>query len=345
MTGPADSFQVGLAVESTFGTYVAPSRFFDSAKRPSWTAKPKNIYGAGMRPGQRVASRRKRINVGWECAGDLEMDVTSVGMGAILAAFFGASTVTKIGTTTAYQQVHTLAAGPLDPVSCTVQQTVERAGTTVAQTFLGAQCTQLDLSAKSGETVGLKSAWVARELDITKPVATASFPAVEETLTFVGGSVVTGSTLVVPTTTAVATITGGTTLAAVREVSLTLKKSGKQRDAVLGDVRPRQVVATAGATDLITGAMVVDYDSDTLLTAYLAQTPMAILLNFVGLAEIAAGIVPQLQVVLPVAIEDGALPAGSDGDVATTKVEFTGLTPDAGGEPIFAVYRSLDTAV
>lgn len=345
MTGPADSFQVGLAVETVFGTFVTPSRFFDSAKRPSWTAKAKNIYGSGMRPGQRVASRRKRLLVGWECAGDLEVDVTSVGMGAILKAFFGAATVTMIPATVAYQQVHTLATVPLDPISCTVQQTVERAGTTVAQTFLGAQCTQLDITAKSGEVVSMKSAWVARELDVSKPVATASYPATEETLTFIGGSIVVGTTLTAPTTTALATIAGGAPIGSVREISLTLKKGGKQRDAVLGDMRPRQVVVTAAATDLITGSAVIDYDTDALQTAYLAQTPTAMILNFAGVVEIATGVVPVLQIALPVALPDGALPAGADGDTATIKHEFTGLTPDAGGEPIYAVYRSLDTAV
>lgn len=336
-------YTVGLGKEATYGTAVAPSRFFEAESTLKETVT--TAYGSGHRPGQRVARGARRVVTKRESAGDITVDAQSVGLGFLLAAFFGVSSIAPIGETAARQQVHTLKKTDfLD--SYTVQQGIPRLGsaTTDAFTYAGAQCSQLVVNAAADAIVTLATSWVARSVSREAAYAAPSYPAELDLFVFTHGAVALGGdAFTAPTSTALAT--AGPPLAEVREVSLTLNNGLDSNGFNLGGrgTRTRPAAFTGGKQDAISGSVTLEYTTRDFVDAYLDQEDLVALLTFEGPQEIAAGVVPALQLAVPLVRLDGDLPTGNNGDVITVQHGFTGLTPVA-GEPVYAVYRSLDTA-
>lgn len=337
-------YTVGLSKEATYGTAVAPSRFFeaDSTLKEEISTE----QSPGMRPGTRVARADRRVEVKRECSGEITLDATTVGLGYFLSAFFGKSTIEKIGATAAYQQVHTLKTTDWSP-SYTVQQGIPRLGSSVtdAFTYSGAQCSTLSLEAAADAILTLTTGWVARELTLEQAYAAPSYPAALDLFTFVHGSVaIGGEAFIAPTATTLAS--AGDALADVTEFSLELDNGLDSNGFNLGGGgrRTRPAAYTGGKDDAISGSFTVEYTGREFVDAYLAQADLSAILTFEGPTEIATGVKPVLQFAVPLIRLNGDLPTGNGGEVITVQHEFTGLTP-AAGEPIYAVYRSLDTSL
>lgn len=336
-------YTVGMGKESVYGTPVTPTRFFEADA--TLKEKVTTAQGSGMRPGQRVARGARRVVVQRESSGDITLDAMSVGLGYLLGAFFGASTITALGATAARQQVHTLKTADFAD-SYTIQQGVPRLGsaTTDAYTYSGAQCGKLQVDAKAGAIVSVKTSWVAKALSTAPAYAAPSYPAALDLFTFAGGQVaIGGGAFTAPTTTTLAS--AGAALATVREISLTLDNGLDTGGFNLGGkgMRSRAAAYAGGKADAVGGSFTIEYTDRTLVDAYLAQTDLSVILTFEGPVEIATGILPCLQIAVPLARLDGDLPTGNKGDVITVQHPFAGLAP-ASGEPVYAVYRSLDTA-
>lgn len=337
-------YTVGLGKETTYGTAVAPTRFYSADATLKETVE--TVQGKSHRPGHRVARAAARPIVKRESSGDITLDAMSVGLGFILAAFFGGATTTQIGATAAHQQVHTMRKSDWSD-SYTIQQGIPRLGSSVvdAYTYAGAQCASLDIEAKDAQIVSIKSSWIARSLVLDQPLAPASYPAALELFTYVGGAVALGGgAFTAPTATALAT--GGAAIADVREVSLSLSNGLDSNGFNLGSGgrRSRPAAYRGGAGDAISGSLTLEYSSRTFVDAYLAQADLSLILTFQGTQEIAEGIVPVLQLVVPLVRLDGDVPTSNDGDVITVQHRFTGLSGAIAPEPVYAVYRSLDTA-
>jgi hypothetical protein len=95
----------------------------------------------------------------------------------------------------------------------------------------------------------------------------------------------------------------------------------------------------------IKGTMTIEYDVQTYLNAYLAQTPLAVVLTFTSATVISAGVSPVLQVCIPLVKLEGDTPNATTGVVKQT-VPFTVLDPGTSGvSPLYVVIRTADTAV
>ncbi|WP_066586308.1 phage tail tube protein [Cellulomonas timonensis] len=335
-------YTVGLGKESVYGQPVAPTRFFeaDSTLKESITT----VQGSGMRPGQRVARASRRAVVKRESAGDITLDTMSVGLGYLLGAFFGSTTTTAIGATAALQQVHTLKATDFAD-SYTIQQGIPRLGsdTTDAYTYAGAQCGSLDIEAKADSIVSVKTSWIARSLSLEQAYAAPSYPADVDLFTFVHGRVaIGGAAFTAPTTTAIAS--AGPALAEIRDVSVSLKNNLDAGGFNLGGAgrRSRPAALAGGKDDAVTGSFTAEYTGRDFVDAYLDQEDLSLVLTFEG-PTIATDVRALLQIAVPLARLDGDLPTGNGGDVITVSHPFKGYTPEA-GQPVYAVYRSLDTA-
>lgn len=337
-------FTVGLAQESTYGTPVTVSRFWEADA--SLKEKVTSAQGRGYRTGTRVARADRSVVVKRESSGDVELDAMSIGLGLLLKAFFGTSVVTQVPTTSVYQQNHTLAASDYLP-SFTLQQGIPRlaSATVDAYTYCGAQCTDLEISAKDGQIAQIKSSWMAKELKRDQALAPAVYPVGAELLTFVGASLAVGGTYTAPTATAPASIAGGLQIP-IRDVSLKLKNNLDSEGFNLGGggMRTRPGALKGAAEDVIGGELTAEYTDPALVDAYRNHTSLPLVLSFAGITPIGAGIVPLLQFAIPAVFLTGDVPVSNKGDVITVSHSFEGRTP-ASGEPIVAVYRSLDTAV
>ena len=128
--------QVGIAAETTYGTFVAPAKFVEFTKE-SLVEKKTVATSSGIAAGRLMALSSRRVVTQREVAGSLELEVTNKGMGVLLHALMG-TTVTPVqqAVTTAYLQTHTLA--DTWGKSLTIQKGVPlTTGTVTDKTFLG----------------------------------------------------------------------------------------------------------------------------------------------------------------------------------------------------------------
>ena len=334
---------VSLKKETVYGTAVVvdhPLEFLSE----SFENKPGFLQGKGLRPGFRVPRSARRSIGKQEAGGSLTIEAPTKGLGILLEAAFGANTVTVVPSQAGvYQQVHT-------PIltdflaSYTIQKGIPKLGGAVdAITFLGAQCSSLEISAKVGEIVEVATDWTAREAKTSIAYASPSYPTPLDVFTFVDGVICVGSTLTVPTATALAT--ANTPLANISEVSAKWDNNLDAGGWNIGGAGLRSRAAAVGLGAL-TGKLGATYDSAVLRDAYMAQTPLALLLTFADLSVIGTSAHPTLQLVVPCIKLEGELPKANGGDVVVQAIDFTGLDPEVSGQPaVYAVYLSTDTAI
>ena len=135
----------GYVNESTYGTYVAPTKF---ARVKSATANKTatRVQGEGIQSGIHGMLSSQYVETVTGGSGQLAFDVQSKNMGLLLQTLMGTSVTPVVqGATSAYLQTHTLA----DPAgkSLTVQLGLpNRAGTVTPATLKGCKVTQAAFS-------------------------------------------------------------------------------------------------------------------------------------------------------------------------------------------------------
>ncbi|WP_313812359.1 phage tail tube protein [Glutamicibacter sp.] len=331
---------LGLGLENAYGVAATPDQFLEFVSE-SLAWNPEIVQGEGLRVGSRVPRTARRALAKEMSGGDIELEVTTKGMGRLFHAILGASTNTQIGSGPAYQQVHTFTDGALP--SFTVQKGVPLIGGGAIQphTFHGAVVESAELSAAQGEIVKLTTTWNARETVTDTPYVPTVYPANMELFTFVHGSITIGGSVTAPTNTALAA--GGTVAGNITEFTLSLSNGIDEGGFTFGSEGKRGRRPEVGLVEA-TGSMVAEYDNNLLRDAFLNQESLQIVLTFEAGAEIAPGVRPALQVFLSSVKLDGQLPASNGGEPVTQEIDFTSL--DAlipGVKPVYVVYRSTDT--
>lgn len=340
MTTQLDA-SIGLGVESTYGTGVTPTKFPEFLTE-TFNWKPTFVQGAGFRVGSRVArNERRALGKNW-VEGDLELECVTRGLGVFFNALLGSSVSTLVSGS-AYQQVHTLTHS--DPLpSYTIQKGIPLLGGGAAQpiTMAGAVVSKGELAAKTGEIVTLKTSWNAKSITTATAYAAPSYIAANEVFTFVEGAITVGGTVTNPTNTALAT--GGTAVADVLDFDLQIDNGLDANGFTFGGGGMQSRRPVAGLAK-VTGTMTIEFDAMTYLAAYLAQTPLAVVLTFTSATVISAGVSPVLQIVCPLVKLEGDTPNATNGVVKQT-VPFTVLDPAVSGtEPLYVVIRTADTAI
>lgn len=340
MTTVFDS-AVGLSKESSFGTYVAPTKFIEFTEE-SFKKTPTVVTGSGRRYGERVRRGDRRVVTAWDVAGTFTTELLTKGMGALFEAVMGTGVSTQIAAGPGYQQVFNPSAG--DPVSSySIQKSVPFVGgATQPHSFLGMYATGFTLAIAAGGVPTLQIQWAGKDLDTTKSFVTPSYPASTELFSFVGGNVVVGGTLTAPTATAVASIAGGI-VADVTDFTLTVDNGMSPGRRYLGG---SGLIGKAGFLGElgISGSITVDYSSNALRDAFLAQTDLALLLEFKSATAITAGVFPTVQVVVPLIRLEGDIPTDAAGGPVSLQIGFTGLQK-TGSQPITVVVVTAETAI
>lgn len=141
---------IGFAAESTYGTYVAPTRFLEYIKAD--LKKKKNVVqGGGLAAGRIAQLGSRRVVTSESVEGGFELEVANNGMGLLLAHLLGSSaTPVQQGATAAYLQAHTV--GDNIGKSLTIQHGVpDLTGTVRPFTFKGCKLSGAEFSCKVGE--------------------------------------------------------------------------------------------------------------------------------------------------------------------------------------------------
>jgi hypothetical protein len=155
--GSGLSASFGIATETTVGTPVAVTRFFEFDSE-SMAMKKHTAQGAGLRSGGLVQRAARRSNIAREVQGDVNFAPTTNGFGLLLTHMLGSysTTPTSIGSGL-YQQIHNV--GPLAGKSFTTQIVKpDTTGTLAPQAFTypGCKVTSWELAVAQGQELKLK---------------------------------------------------------------------------------------------------------------------------------------------------------------------------------------------
>lgn len=162
--------QLGVKAESTWGTFVAPTRFYPLISE-SLTEEIDRIESEGIVTGLRVLNSAQWAAGNVDVGGDIQTELYQQGMGALLKACFGA-----VSTTGAGPYTHTFTPGDLTDDHLSVQVgKPDGAGTVQPFSFSGMKVTDWELSMEAGGLVTLSTSLVGKQLATSESLATASF--------------------------------------------------------------------------------------------------------------------------------------------------------------------------
>lgn len=332
-----------MALEGTYGTAVTVSRFYEFVGETfDWS--PTFVQGAGLRVASRVARAARRKLSKSAANGDLTLEPVSVGMGQIWNGALGVSTSTIIPSSTAFQQVHTPTKSDYLP-SYTIQKGVPPlgGGTTLPHTFKGCTATGFDFTATNGGITMLKVTYDIKDYDTSTTYAAPSYPAAPELFTFVDGTITIGGTLTTPTTTALASVTGGVANDIV-DFQLAWDNKCDTGGYNFGGAGKRTRSPAVGLASG-TGKLTAEFDAVTLRDAYLNQTDLAVVMTFKSTVALTAGVFPTLQIVIPDVRLEGEIPKSNAGGVITQSIPYTVLDNTVASSALYVVSVTADTAL
>lgn len=325
---------IGIGVESTYGTGVTPTRWFEYIDES--LDFNKNIkQGAGLRVGARVDRSARRVVTTADAGGDFSAECTSKGMGLLWQACLGSGVSTLVSGST-FQQVFTLADAPS---SLTVQKGLPQLGGTVdAYTFLGCMVNGFELTFANDDILKLKATVDAKDITTGTAYTAPSYATTPNLFQFANATLQTGA-LTAPTATALAA--GGTPVADVRGGSCAVAHNMKTDRFNIGGAG-RKAKPTVGKRG-ITGKLDIEYDSTTFRDAYLGDTPINLVLTYTA-GALSTG-VETLQLVIPEIKFDSELPKTNGTDLILQGMSFTGLDNLTAAQPIWVVVRTADSAL
>ncbi|CBG71869.1 conserved hypothetical protein [Streptomyces scabiei 87.22] len=167
--------QLGIAAETTYGTFVAPTKFIEFSKE-SLALKKTTALSSGIAAGRLLGLSARRVLTRQEVQGNVDFEVTNKGMGIPHQALMG-TTVTPVqqGVTTAYLQTHTLAS--VAGKSLTIQKGVPlTSGTVTDKSFVGCKVTSAEFACAVGEMLTCSMEFDGKNSDESQTLATASYP-------------------------------------------------------------------------------------------------------------------------------------------------------------------------
>lgn len=330
---------VGIGVESTYGTVVTPTRWYEFLEE-GFQFKPMRKQGAGIRVGGRLARAARRVTTGLECEGSLEFEAVTKGMGLLLKAMLGNGTSTLVSGST-YQQNFTLG-DVLDAL--TVQKGLVREdGTVDPYTFGGMVVSGWEISAELDEIVKVKADFDGSGTFTTATAYTApSYPSSPNLFTFTHGAIYSG-TLTEPTATALGSAT--TQLANVTEFVIEgdNKLTGGQR--ALGSAGKRATKPRPGdRTDGLKGKIKTIYTDVVARDAARDDSNLVLVLTFTSAEALSSGFAT-MQVVIPCCRLEPTTPESNGGEVIEVEYDFTVLDNLTATQPFWIVLRTADSAL
>lgn len=319
----------GCAEESTYGTPVAPDRWFEILSE-SLERQQTITTSSGLRSGTRNLRRgsRRALTQHW-ASGTVEMEVPTLGFGRILKhALGGTPTIAQQGATTAYLQTHTM--GSLAGKMLTLQKQMrdESNGLVQQLTYSGSKITSFGMSCGVGEILTASIDFDSRDVDKTTAAGSPSYPTTNAVYHYAQGTV----------------YVAGSSVAKVTQCDFTLDNNLKTDSYFLGT---SGLKGEPFANDFpeLTGSISIEFDS--IATAYdrfAADTEFEIRLEFVSTALAGAGFPYALKVTIPGGHFTGGTPTVGGPDVVVPDVPFEAAY-DGTNPGLTITYMSIDTAV
>lgn len=320
----------GIAAESTFGTYVAPTRFF--AGRSFNVKKVQNTQMmSGVAAGRAAPIDEVVTTTG--ATGQLQVDVLRKDFGLLFAHMAG-STATPVqqGATAAYLQTHVLSGDPYGR-SLTIQAGMPlAAGTVQPYTATGCKVTGLELSCSVDGLLQATVDFDGRTWTDAQSLASPSYTASNAPFHFGEMSVRMG------------TFDSEASVDGVRSVSVKIARPMDTARYYAGAAGLKAQQVWNGFLE-ITGTVEVDHITKAdFIDRFTGHTATSLVLEWVGSTAIASTYYPTVGVQLPRVYFNGDVPDVSGPEIIRASVPFKAFldTTNGLGE---LTYMSTDAAV
>ncbi|WP_406730893.1 phage tail tube protein [Streptomyces sp. NBC_01794] len=319
--------QLGIAAETTYGTYVAPSIFPEFTKE-SLVLKKTTATSSGIAAGRLLALSSRRVLTQKEVSGGIDLEVPNKGFGLILQALMG-TTVTPVqqAATAAYLQTHTLADN--FGKSLTIQAGIPlTTGTVTDKSFVGCKVMSAEFSCEVGGMLQCQLEIDGKDCDEGQTLAVASY-ATKSPFHFGQMALKTG------------TYASEAALDGVRKVSVKIERpaatdrfyanqSSLKKEPILNDLTK------------ITGTLEMDYVATTVDDLHTSDGATSLVWEFVG-PIIATTYAETFRIKLPAIKVDDAPPTVEGFDVVRPKFGFTALYD--GTNAVAIEYMSTDVTI
>lgn len=179
--------QLGARTETTYGTYIAPTQFFDFNSE-SVTATYGRIESDSIRPGRQFRSDTRFTNYVEGASGDIELEVSSKGFGFWLLHSLGS---VSTGALTDMTYTHTFTPANLNGRFFTAQigRPLYDGSTIVPWSYTGGKITGLTLeNSNDGNLMATIGCDFQNEVT-SQTLATATYPTGVESFSWVGATV------------------------------------------------------------------------------------------------------------------------------------------------------------
>ncbi|MFJ4974211.1 phage tail tube protein [Streptomyces coeruleorubidus] len=301
--------QLGIAAESTYGTFVAPSRFIEFTKE-SLALKKTTAQSAGIAAGRLLALSSRRVLTRKEVQGSIDLEVTNKSMGLLLQALMGTSvTPVQQGATTAYLQTHTLAS--VAGKSLTIQKGVPlTTGVVTDKTFVGCKVTGGEFSCEVGGMLTATYEIDGKDCDESQTLAAASYANMSP---FHFGQMAVKA----------GTYSSETALDGIRKVSVKIERPQDVERFYAGQAGLKKEPIENDQVK-ITGSLETDYVATTLDDLHTSDAATSLVWEFVG-ANIESTHFETFRITLPAVKLDEGPPVVDGFGVIKPTFNFTGL--------------------
>ncbi|WP_329114441.1 phage tail tube protein [Streptomyces sp. NBC_01353] len=319
--------QIGIAAESTYGTFVAPTKFPEFTKE-SLVLKKTTATSSGIAAGRLMALSSRRVVTQREVSGSIEMEVANKGMGVLLQALMGTSvTPVQQGATAAYLQTHTLA--DTWGKSLTIQKGVPlTTGTVTDKTFVGCKIVSAEFSCEVGGMLSASFEFDGKDCDETQTLAAASYSTMAP-FHFGQMGVKAG------------TYSSETALDGIRKASIKFERP-QAVDRFYANQSALKAQPISNDLVKITGSLETDYVATTLDDLHTSDGATSLVLEFIG-PIIASTFAETFRIKLPAIKVDDAPPTVDGFEVVRTTFNFTALYD--GTNAVAIEYMSADVTL
>jgi hypothetical protein len=315
--------QLGISAESTYGTFVAPTKFIEFTKE-GLQLKKTTAQSAGIAAGRLLPLSSRRVVTQREAAGSIDLEVTNKGMGLLLQALMG-TTVTPVqqGATAAYLQTHTMAS--VAGKSLTIQKGVPlTTGTVTDKSFVGCKVVSAEFSCEVGGMLMATYEIDAKDCDETQTLAAASYASMSP---FHFGQMAVKA----------GTFASETALDGIRKVSVKIERPQAVDRFYAGQAGLKKEPIENDQVK-ITGSIEMDYVATTLDDLHTSDAATSFVWEFLG-PTIETPHLETFRVTLPAIRVDEAPPVVDGFDVIKPTINFTGLF-DGTNQPVITYLSS-----
>jgi hypothetical protein len=316
--------QLGIVTETTYGTAVTVTRFYEF-NNENLKYEKKTVVGMGLRAGGQLPRSQRRVVTTTSASGDFELDLPTRGLGLLL----GHSTGTLASPVTTSTGVYTYTFTLADSYgkSMTVEAGVPQyGGTVLSKKLAGAKVSQFELSCANGDIAKGKFSIDASVFTMTGSPATASYALQGSVFHFAQGAI---------------TI-DGSSVANIKDFTVTVNNTLKTDRFNLGasGVKAEQ---TIGGFRTISGSMTAEFTDSVLLNKFLTDSSAGIVVTFTG-STIASTYKETLSITIPAAKFNADTPNVSGPGVVDLAMTFDAFD-DGTNQPMTIVYVSADSAL